>query len=657
MIKLSPLACAFLLALVGSAARAHPQTSAVQAVTSPDGAIEVTVTIEDQLRYHISWHGRTLIAPSPLSLTLGDGTTVGIEPRLVGLHRQSVDRVVEPVVPEKTARIHDQFHELVLDFAGGWSLEIRVYDDGVAYRFSTEREGDIIVTAEEFAAAVHGDPMTWFPTEESFLTHSERLYEHVHLSEIPSGKMASLPVLLAFDDGPTVAITEADLQEYPGLYLTGSGGSRLNGILPAYPLTEELSGDRTVRVTQRAEYLARTSGPRSFPWRVFVIAEDDGDLIESTMVYRLAPPLEIADPSWIRPGKVAWDWWNALNLYDVDFRAGLNTDTYRYFIDFAADHGIEYIILDEGWSKPSDLWELNPDIDLEALFAHARARGVGIIPWVVWKTLDDRLDEAMDRFAEWGAAGIKVDFMQRDDQPMVEYYWRVARAAAEHRLLVDFHGAYKPTGLRRAYPNVLTREGVLGLEHSKWSPHPSPEHNVTLPFTRMLAGPMDYTPGAMINAQERQFHSVFDRPMSMGTRVHQLAMYVVFESPLQMLADSPSNYLREAECLDFITSVPTVWDETRALTAQVGDWVAVARRRGNTWYVGAMTDWTPRELDIDLSFLGDGDWQAVIFEDGVNADRNANDYTRREQTIRAGESLRVALAPGGGWAARLERRP
>ncbi|UCG88420.1 MAG: glycoside hydrolase family 97 catalytic domain-containing protein, partial [Gemmatimonadota bacterium] len=361
------------------------------------------------------------------------------------------------------------------------------------------------------------------------------------------------------------------------------------------------------------------------------------------------------DPSWIRPGKVAWDWWNALNLQGVDFAAGVNTATYRYFIDFAADHGIEYVILDEGWSVPGDLSSINPEVDLEALLAHARERGVGLILWVVWKSLEDRFDESLDLFAEWGVAGIKVDFMQRDDQPMVDYYWRVAQAAAERQLLVDFHGAYKPTGLRRAYPNVITREGVRGLEWSKWSEHPTPEHNVTLPFIRMLAGPMDYTPGAMLNAQESQFHAVFDRPMSMGTRVHQMAMYVVFESPLQMLSDSPSNYLRELECLRFMVDVPTVWDETRALSAQVGDWVAVARRRGEQWYVGAMTDWTEREIELDLSFLGDGTWSAVIFEDGVNAARSATDYRRLERQVSAGQSMTIHLAPGGGWVARFER--
>ena len=369
----------------------------------------------------------------------------------------------------------------------------------------------------------------------------------------------------------------------------------------------------------------------------------------------LAEPCRIEDTSWIKPGKVAWDWWNANNVYGVDFKAGINTETYKYTIDFASRYGIEYVILDEGWSKTDDLLSVNPDINMEALLSRAKEKGVGLILWVVWKTLDDQLDEALDLFEQWGVKGIKVDFMQRDDQWMVNYYWRIAREAARRHLLVDFHGSYKPCGLRRAYPNVLTREGVRGLEHVKWSNHPTPEHNVTLPFIRMLAGPMDYTPGAMINAQEKDFRPIFNRPMSMGTRCNQLAMYVVFESPLQMLADSPSNYLKEDGCMDFLSHVPTVWDETVVLDARVADYVLVARKHGEEWYVGAMTDWTLREMTVDFSFLNEGSYIMDMYRDGVNADRFGNDYERIVRTISRGDRMTIGLAPGGGWAARITR--
>ncbi|MGD8698378.1 MAG: glycoside hydrolase family 97 protein [Gemmatimonadales bacterium] len=624
-------------------------------LTSPNGDVGVEIVVGDQLTYSVTRRGRTLVAPSRISMILGDSTRIGPSAEVRDVQRRRVDETIVPVVPEKYSKIRDHYGELSLDFADDWGLDVRAYDDGVAYRFRTGRSAPLTIVGEEYEVRIAGNPSVWLHTEESFLTHSERLYWQMPLRAVPRDTLASLPALVAWPGGPLMAVTEADLRDYPGLWVRGTAGPALTGLFPAYPLEEEQVRDRTVQVTQRAGYIARTSGPRTFPWRALAIAADDGDLIESTLVYRLAPPLRIEDPSWIRPGKVAWDWWNALNLYGVEFRAGLNTETYRYFIDFAADNGIEYVILDEGWSDPANLWTLNSEIDLPDLFGHARQRGVGLILWVVWKTLDDRFEKAMDRFADWGVAGIKVDFMQRDDQPMVNYYWKVAEGAAQRRLLVDFHGAYKPTGLRRAYPNVLTREGVRGLEWVKWSPYPTPEHDVTLPFLRMLAGPMDYTPGAMLNAQESQFHPVFDRPMSLGTRVHQLAMYVVYESPLQMLADSPSNYLRERECLDFIAAVPTVWDETRALSAQVGDWVAVARRRDDVWYAGAMTDWTPRELDLDLTFLGDGVWKAEIFEDGANAERAPGDYRRSERKVEAGARLLARLASGGGWVARFTR--
>jgi len=412
--------------------------------------------------------------------------------------------------------------------------------------------------------------------------------------------------------------------------------------------------DRTLKVLETAGIIAETDGTRFFPWRVCVIAAEDRELVESDMVFRLAPALKLEDTSWIRPGKVVWDWWNALNLYGVDFEAGINTQTYKHYIDFASEHGIEYVILDEGWSDTTDLLKISSDIDLEKLIDFANKKDVGIILWCVWITLDKQLHEALDAFKKWGVKGIKVDFMDRDDQKVVNYYWRVAEEAAKRQLLVNFHGAYKPTGLRRAYPNVLTREGVLGLEYSKWSSRITPGHDLLIPFIRMLAGPMDFTPGAMINAQKTQFHAVFNRPMSQGTRVHQLAMYVVYESPLQMLCDSPSNYRREPEMMDFISAVPTVWDETIVLDAKVGDYILIARKRGEEWYVGAMTNWDSRKLIVNFDFLGDWTYSADIFQDGPNASRIASDYKRISKELKKTDSIEIELAPGGGWAARIK---
>ncbi len=446
----------------------RPESGAVPVraytVISPGGAVAVSVENGESLTVAVSFRGRPLVAPSPISLRLADGTVLGPRARVRRDEIREVDEVLRPVVPEKFAEVRDVYRELSLEFRDDWALEVRAYDDGAAWRFRTARPGEMTVADEEWVVAFTGDHALWFPAEESMLTHQERAYEKLHLSEIEPGTFASIPVLVDAGDGVKVAITESDLRDYPGAYLAGTGGNALRAVFPPCPLEERQVRDRTVRVELGADYIARTAGERTLPWRVLAIAGSDGELVTNTIVWRLAPECELADPAWIRPGKVAWDWWNALNLTGVDFRAGLNTATYRYYIDFAAAHGIEYVILDEGWSRTTDLSAVNPDIDLPALLAHGRERGVGLILWVVWKTLDDQLVEALDRIASWGVAGIKVDFMQRDDQPMVNWYWKIAKEAAARHLLVDFHGAYKPAGLRRAWPNVLTREGALGRE-------------------------------------------------------------------------------------------------------------------------------------------------------------------------------------------------
>ena len=389
---------------------------------------------------------------------------------------------------------------------------------------------------------------------------------------------------------------------------------------------------------------------------MLVVANDDRGLIDTDIVYRLASDNAIGDTSWIRPGKVAWDWWNANNLFGVPFEAGINTETYKHYIDFAAKYGLEYVILDEGWYPLGDLMSVVPAIDMNALSAYAKQKKVGLVLWVIWKTLDEQMQPALDRFAAWEVKGIKVDFMQREDQWMVNFYERTAREAAKRHLLVDFHGAYKPTGLYRTFPNVLTSEGVKGLEQSKWSEDASPDNAVTWPFIRGLAGPADYTPGAMINAAKPDFRPVNRRPMSQGTRCQQLAMYVVYESPLQMLSDSPSNYEREPDAMAFLKAVPTVWDETRVLDGKVGEYVLLARRRGKDWYVGAMTSWTARDLKVNLSFLGDGRFTADTYRDGVNAHRVGIDYVREERSVESTDLLAIHLAPGGGWAARIVPR-
>ena len=625
---------------------------------SPGKKLQLKVNVNNTINYSLLKNGNVLIEPSEISLSIADGVILGKNPNLINSSTKTLDEVLYPIVMQKFASIRDNYSELTLTFSGNYKVIFRLYDDAVAYRFTTSLPGKIKIFNEQTEFNFGKDYQILFPEESSFMSHSERYYLPIKLSEVTSKRFCSLPALVKLDNGINALITEADLEDYPGMYLTGTdkNPTSLIGLFPFYPEQDTLRRDRDVYVTKRKNYLAETNGTRNFPWRVIAISEKDSDLIENTIVYKLAKPSDKGiDFGWIKPGKVAWDWWNFNNIYGVDFRAGVNNDTYKYFIDFASKYGIEYIILDEGWYKLGNLLEQNPGIDVEELVAYGKEKNVEIILWVIWKTLDDQFNEAMEQFTKWEIKGIKVDFMQRDDQWMVNYYYKVAHETAKRKLLVDFHGAYKPTGLYRTFPNVITSEGVLGLEQSKWSESANPWMAVTLPFIRMFAGPMDYTPGAMINATKQSFKPIFTVPMSQGTRCHQLAMYVIYESPLQMLADNPTHYYKEPECMEFLSKVPTVWDDTKVLDAKLSEYVLMARKNDNEWYIGAMTNWTPRDLTIDFSFLPDGDYKITIWQDGINADRNANDFKLLSQIVNKYSKLNIHLAPGGGWVAVLSK--
>ncbi len=593
-------------------------------LTSPDGTIEVKVTTGDITTYSVMMDNETVIAPSTISMELDNGLKMGEQVRVRKVRRRSVDELLSPVVARKYNHIRDRFNEMTLFFKGRYSLTFRAYDDGVAWRWGIALRDPVKVANEQAVFNFPEDHYIWFPEEESLHSHQEREYKYIRLSAITPSRFCSTGTLVDLGNGKKVYISEADLFDYPGMFLTGikENPYGLKGKFAGYPLETEQTSDRNVIVTKQAPWLAQTSGNRSFPWRVMIITRNDKELVQSEMIWKLARPLELKDVSWIKPGKVAWDWWNALNVYGVDFKSGVNTDTYKYFIDFAHQYGLEYIILDEGWYELDDVLKIRENVDLPEILRYSKSKDVGVILWVTWKALDDQINKALEQFEQWGVKGIKVDFMQRDDQWMVDFYWRIARKASEHHLLVDYHGVYKPTGLRRAFPNVITREGVAGLENDKWGEKANPEHNVTLPFIRMVAGPMDYTPGAMINATKKNFRAVWNKPMSQGTRCHQLAMYVVYESPLQMLADSPSNYLKEKDAMDFLSPVPTVWDTTIVLDAKVSDYILVARKSGNKWYLGAMGDWDAHDLQANLDFLPEGDFILQI---------------------------NIHLAPGGGW--------
>lgn len=625
-------------------------------LASPDGMINVEIAAGSTLSFSVSYKGSPVIAPSEIAMVLDDGLTLGHNVQVRKKTAGVVNETLKPVVALKSATIQDQYKVLTLTFRGHYSVEFRAYNDGVAYRFVTAQKKDFTVQSEVFDLSFPQGTTSLFPMEESLISHYERHYVPVKLDTLKDRQFCSLPVLMKVQGNVNVLFTEADVYDYPAMFMYGTGSNGLRaGCFPYVTNAQPTGryGDRNEQL-DLAQYIAKTHGSRTFPWRVMMIGDDDGTLLKSQLVYQLSRPLALEDTDWIKPGKVAWDWYNALNVYDVDFKSGINTATYKYYIDFAASQGIEYIILDEGWSKSTtEVLAPAADIDLKELIAYGQQKNVGIILWLLWKPLDAQLDKIVSTYAAWGIKGIKVDFMQRADQYMVNYYERVAAAAAQHHLLVDFHGAFKPSGLRRAYPNVLSYEGVKGNENNKWSADVTPEHTVTLPFTRMVSGPMDFTPGAMANAQPVNFASSFDRPMSLGTRCHQVAMYVIYESPLQMLCDTPSAYARDPKTTTFIAAMPTTWDETRVLHARIGDYVVMARRKGDTWYVGAMTDESGRDFTVDLSFLPSGTaaWEATLMRDGINADRYAEDYVKEVMTVTGKDKLSIHLAPGGGWAA------
>ncbi len=622
---------------------------------SPDGRIEIRIRTANHVRYDVLLKGRALLENCTLSLDV-EHKKLGEDPKVVDAKQSSYDQIVEPIVRQKFAKIRDHYNELRLTIEGGYAVVFRAYNEGAAYRLETSLpEKQVKVYGEEASFNFPANFIVYYPQEDSLFSHNERKYLPQHLSEIAPQFIASLPAVVDVLQGAKVAIAESDLEDYPGLYLRGTGGNGIAATFPPYPLEEKLEGDRDFRVVKSADYIAITSGTRAFPWRVIGVAEKDGDLLTNQIVYLLEKPSQLQDTSWIKPGKVAWDWWNANNIYGVDFKAGINTQTYKYYIDFASKYGIPYIILDEGWYKLGNALEVVPDMNIPELTAYGKQKNVGVILWLVWKTLDDQLIPALDQYEKWGIKGIKVDFMQRNDQLLVNYYYKVSREAAKRKMLVDFHGAQKPASMTRTWPNLISTEGVRGMEWSKWSADSEPKHNVTLPFTRMFLGPMDYTPGAMRNATKLNFAPIFGQPMALGTRCQQLAMYVVYESPLQMLSDSPSNYMREPEIMDFLAPVPTEWDETKVLDARIADYVVVARRNGHDWYVGAMTDWTPRDLEIDLSFLPEGSFTMEAYQDGVNADRYASDYKKTTTKVDRTTKLKLQLASGGGWAARIHQ--
>jgi len=653
----------FLFAFTLSAVFVTAQKPVQFDIQSPDGKIKCSIEAGAKISWSVSHENNVVIAPSIISMTLGTGEILGQQVKVISSEKTAVNEVINTPIYKKKSVIN-QYNQLTLECKSQYGIIFRAYNEGIAYRFYTRKKGEIIIQSEEARFNFSQDDTCYVPYvrdlrgREQFIQSFEALYTEKPFSGLYPDSLGFLPVLVKMPAQKKAVILEADLEDYPGMYLTVASGPGFGfrGIQAGYPLTEFQAGYHKLNtmVGQRAPYIAKVNGSRDFPWRVVVISNRDADLLNNDIVQKLAAPSRIKDFSWIKPGKVAWDWWNDWNISHVDFKAGVNTVTYKYYIDFAAANKLEYIIMDEKWSNPLDLMEVSPDINLQEIIDYGKQKNVGVILWASWYAVDQKMTEAFSKYAAMGIKGFKIDFMDRDDQKMVASLYHIAQKAAEFKLLIDYHGMYKPTGLQRTYPNVLNFEGVKGMENVKWTPNDDvPHYDVSIPFIRMVAGPMDYTPGAMRNATKSSFHPDGSMPMSQGTRSHQLAMYTVFEAPLQMLSDNPTVYLKEQESTDFISKVPSVFDETVAIDGAVGDFVAIARKKNDVWYAGILNNWNARDITLDFSFLGTRNYQAEIFKDGMNAERDATDYKRELILISPSTKINIHLAPGGGWAARI----
>ena len=640
-------------------------------LVSPDGKLKTEITVGKTTEYAVSHNGDLMLEKSPVSMKLSDGRIPGTNAKVKKTNKKSVNESIDAEIYKK-AKVENNYNELSILFSGDYSLVFRVYNDGMAYRFETNFKKPFTVENEQAVFNFPGNPKAFLAYvnkadnstfSQQFYNSFENTYNHIDLKNANPQKLAFLPLVVEGKNGKKICITEADLLNYPGMYLYNpDGGNSLTAMFAPYPKEIRQGGHNMLQgeVQSAENFIARCEGKTTFPWRTVIIAENDYELTDNDMVYKLATTNQLTDISWIKPGKVAWDWWNDWNIRNVDFESGVNDETYKYYIDFAATHGIEYVILDEGWAvnKQADLFQVIPEINLKELVEYGKSKNVNLILWAGYWAFNRDIEGICKHYAEMGIKGFKVDFMDRDDQQMVDFYHRAAQIAAKYKLMLDFHGAYKPTGLQRTYPNVINFEGVHGLEQMKWSPASVDQvaYDVTIPFIRMVAGPMDYTQGAMRNATRSNYRPVNSEPMSQGTRVRQLAQYVIFEAPFNMLCDNPSNYMAEPECTQFIAEIPTVWDETVALNGEISKYVTIARRTGNQWYLGSMTNWDARTLEVDLSFLGTGNYKAEIFCDGVNAHRTAMDYRKDTVDVPANRKMTLKMAPGGGFVMKIMKK-
>ena len=657
------LAILSLLLLIGNASFAAKEKKYV--LSSPDGTLKVEISAGNELAYQVMHGNDTILSHSNIGLVLENGTIVGKTPRITGERRRKIkDNIESPFYRFK--EFVATGNELDLKLKGGFGIIFRAYNEGVAYRFYTTQSSDIIIKEEQAEFNFKEDYTAYLPYTTNDKKPMAMAYQNVYditpLSKAQP-KLAFLPVTV--DCGAVkLTLLESDLEAYPGMFVQSQQGKYgLKGVFAPYPAkTDFYPWRKQEYVTETTDFISRSRGSRSYPWRVLAITEKDTDMPVNNLVYALASPNRIGDTSWIKTGKVAWDWWNDWNLKGVPFKAGINMDTYKYYIDFASRNGLEFIVLDEGWYDPKsgDMLTVIPELDLPELIAYGKSKGVEIVLWTVFNVLDSQLEAACKKYADMGIKGFKVDFLDRDDQTAVEMVYRIAEMTARYKLTLDLHGIYKPTGINRTYPHIINFESVFGMEEVKWTDikNNMPLYDVTFPYIRMMAGPVDYTPGAMRNATKADWRAMYYTPASMGTRCHQLAAYIVHDSPFTMLCDAPTNYLNEQECVDFIASLPVEVDSTFIASGELGKYIVTVRKKDVNWYIGGMTNWDERDVQLDFSFLPEGmSYTAVLFKDGVNANKQAEDY--RKETIRIDKDSRLTLhlASGGGFAMKLELCP
>ena len=623
-------------------------------VSSPNGNIRVSVTGGEVVRLSAEFNGTTILNPSEIGLVMRD---VKEDWRTRRTSTRKVDEKIIPPVPEKRKVIRDHYNELSVVFRSRLTLQIRAYDDGFAYRFSSAINDSIVVEREIANYSLpdetmfYGPPVAKREDVDIFHTSFEEPYLIRSTDSISNDLLFFSPVMVAYSNGMKAAITESDLEDYPGMFLKFREPRLLEGINAPYPIEFRVNPGEFPQevVTKRADYIARTTGTRTYPWRVFMLSQQDKEIPSNDMVYRLGAPSRVANTDWIKPGKGTDEWIIGINLFNVPFKAGVNTATYKYYIDFAKRFGFQRIMMDAGWSKTTDLFSINPDIDMDEIAAYAKQQGISLSMWTLAHTLNRQLEPALKQFKKWGVDFIMTDFMDRDDQKMVNFYHRIAKACADQQIMVMFHGAFKPAGFSRTWPNAITREAVLGSEYNVWSEKATPDHDLLLPFIRMTAGPMDYEPGILDNATKHTFRPISEKVMSMGTRMHQAAMFVVYESPIQLFSGNPSQGLMEPEFMELIGRIPTVWDETIVLDGKVGEFIVTARKKDNTWYIAGMTNWEGRTVNVDLSFLDDGEYDAIVAADGINADRYPSDYTITRRMVDKNTRLSMTMAKGGGF--------